>query len=219
MAAEERELNFSFKARYFRAGILNQDTRSIWIVLHGYGQLAPYFMRKFQVLDDGHTFLLAPEGLSRFYLSELTDAGRKDNKVGATWMTRENRLTDIDNYITYLNEVFRKELSGFDHVPVTVMAFSQGCATACRWVSQGTVRFDRLILWAGLFPPDMDFSAGQQALKNKKTIMVVGNHDPFVTTERMAEFDSLASKLGVAPEKIIFEGKHEMNEEVLKKLS
>jgi predicted esterase len=218
MAAEERDLTFTFKARYFRAGALNQHTRHIWIVLHGYGQLAPYFIRKFQALDDGHTFLLAPEGLSHFYLSELTDAGRKDNKVGATWMTRENRLMDIDNYLAYLNEMFQKELSGFEHVPVTVMAFSQGCATACRWVSQGTVRFDRLILWAGLFPPDMDFSAGQLALKNKKTIMVVGNQDPYVTAERMAEFDALATKLGIAPEKIIFDGKHEMNEAVLRAL-
>lgn len=218
MAAEEGEVRVQFRARYFRSGVLNQHTKHIWIVLHGYGQLAEYFIRKFHILDNGATFILAPEGLSRFYLSELTDAGRKDNKVGATWMTRENRQMDIDNYITYLHEVYRKELSGFNHVPVTVLAFSQGCATACRWVTQG-VRFDRLILWAGLFPPDMDFESGHHALQDKKTIMVVGNQDPYVTPERMVEFDALALKLGIAPQKVIFNGKHEINEEVLRKLA
>ena len=36
---------------------------------------------------------MAPEGLSRFYLEGFS------GKVGATWMTREDRLNDIDNYL------------------------------------------------------------------------------------------------------------------------
>jgi predicted esterase len=215
MAAEERDLHFNFQARYFRAGTLNAKTRRVWILLHGYGQLAQYFLRKFQVLENDHTFLLAPEGLSRFYLSELTDVGRKDNKVGATWMTRENREMDIINYLAYLNEMTHQELKGFENLPVTILAFSQGCATACRWVAEGTVNFDRLILWAGLFPPDIDFSSAGRILHNKKTILVVGDQDPFLTPARMVEFDALAQKLGISPEKVVFPGKHEVREDVL----
>ncbi|HQQ96179.1 MAG TPA: alpha/beta hydrolase [Cyclobacteriaceae bacterium] len=215
MAAEQRDLHFKFQARYFRAGNLNAQTRQVWILLHGYGQLAQYFIRKFQVLENDRTFLLAPEGLSRFYLSELTDVGRQDNKVGATWMTRENREMDITNYLMYLNEMAHQELKEFEHIPVTILAFSQGCATACRWVAEGTVNFDRLILWAGIFPPDINFSSAGKLLQNKKTILVVGDQDPFLTPERMVEFDALARKLGIAPEKIVFQGKHEVREDVL----
>lgn len=215
---EEKSVRFSFQARYCKEGIIHADTRQVWIVLHGYGQLAPYFIKKFQPLLTHDVCVIAPEGLSRFYLSELTESGRKDNKVGATWMTRENRAMDIDNYIIYLDTVYHQELKDFPSTPVTIFGFSQGCATACRWATHGKIKFERLVLWAGLFPPDMDFSVGKQVLANKKTFLVVGDQDPFVNEERKKEFDALALQLGITPEKIDFPGKHEINADILLKL-
>ncbi len=215
---EEKKVTFHFDARYYKSGTLDSTTRQVWIILHGYGQLAQYFIRKFLILNDQHICIIAPEGLSRFYLSELTDQGRKDNKVGSTWMTRENRQMDIDNYLAYLNSMVENELAAFPNVPVTLLGFSQGCATVCRWAAQGKVKFEKLVLWAGLFPPDMDFKAGHDVLASRKTYMVTGDQDPYVTTERIKEFDELASKLGIQPEKIIFSGKHEIIEEILVQL-
>lgn len=211
---EEKKTRIDFEARYFTAGTLDSNTRQVWIVIHGYGQLAQYFLKKFNTLTEQGVFVIAPEGLSRFYLSELTNAGRADNRVGATWMTRENRLMDIENYIRYLDAVFSRELST-TAVPVTLLGFSQGCATACRWATHGRLRFDRLILWAGLFPPDMDFEKGHNVLEGKQTYMVVGDRDPYLTAERMQEFDDLSEKLAITPKKVVFEGKHELNETVL----
>lgn len=213
---EEKAVRFDFAARYFTAGKLDAQTKQVWIVFHGYGHLAPYFLKKFESLANQGVFIIAPEGLSRFYLSELTNTGRADNRVGATWMTRENRLMDIDNYIQYLDTVYKKELTGTS-VPVTLLAFSQGCATACRWAALGKVNFDRLILWAGLLPPDLDFERAHEVLKRKKTYMVVGKDDPYLTPERMKEMDELSSKLRITPEKVMFDGKHELNEEVLRR--
>ena len=215
---EEKKVEFSFSARYYTSGTLDASTRQVWIIIHGYGQLAQYFIKKFQTLNEKNICVIAPEGLSRFYLSELTDQGRKDNKVGATWMTRENRLMDIDNYLAYLNAMCEKELSAYPMVPVTLLGFSQGCATVCRWAAQGKIKFDKLILWAGLFPPDMDFQAGHAVLHNKKVYMVAGDQDQFVTAERMKEFDGLAAQLDIRPEKILFSGKHEIKEEVFSQL-
>ncbi len=214
---EEKGLQFNFSARYFTAGTLDTSTRQVWIVVHGYGQLAQFFLKKFEFLTEQGVFLIAPEGLSRFYLSELTNSGRADNRVGATWMTRENRLMDIYNYINYLDSIFEKELGGLPaNIPVTLFGFSQGCATVCRWAVQGHLRFERLVLWAGLFPPDMDFDMGHQVLTNKKTYMVVGKQDPYLNEERMKKLDLLEGKLGIVSEKVVFDGKHELNEEVLK---
>lgn len=211
----EKETSFDFRARYFTTGQLGPQTRQVWVVLHGYGQLSQYFIRKFNTLTSRQIYVIAPEGLSRFYLSELTDQGRKDNRVGATWMTRENRLMDIDNYIRYLDAVFHRELAEYTDTPVTMFGFSQGCATACRWAVQGNIHFDRIILWAGIFPPDMDFSAAHDAMQGKEITMVCGRQDPYLTEERLAEFDELARKLQVTPKKLFFDGRHEIAEDVL----
>ncbi len=215
---EEKEIEFLFKARYYKSGPVTAETRQIWIALHGYGQLARFFSKKFTALESKQIVVITPEGLSRFYLSELTATGRKDNKVGATWMTSENRLMDIENYLTFLNRIYDTEVKPFQDIPVTLFGFSQGCATVCRWATEGKVNFERLILWAGLFPPDMDFSKGHDILINKKTYLVAGDQDHFLTPERMAEFDDLAGKLNIQPEKIMFSGKHEIEEETLRKL-
>lgn len=212
---EEKKTEFLFQARYYKSGNLDATTRQTWVVLHGYGQLAQFFIKKFEKLNEQSICVIAPEGLSRFYLSELTDQGRRDNKVGATWMTRENRLMDIDNYILYLDTVCEQELKLFPQVPVTLLGFSQGCATVCRWAVEGKIKFERLILWAGLFPPDLNFQKGHDVLSSKKTYMVVGDQDHFVTAERKNEFDQLAAQLGIQPEKVIFPGKHEIPEDVL----
>lgn len=216
---EEKKTSFHFDARYFTAGTLSASTRQIWVVLHGYGQLAQYFLRKFEPLAAQDIFLIAPEGLSRYYLSELTNSGRADNKVGASWMTRENRQMDIDNYVRYLDAIYVKELGATSTIPVTLFGFSQGCATLCRWAVDGNPIFDRMILWAGLFPPDIDFEKGNRILSTKKTYMVIGDQDPFLIPERMQEFDQLAGKLHIIPEKIRFTGKHELNLEVLQRFA
>ena len=216
---DEKKVSFNFDARYFTAGELNASTRQVWFVLHGYGQLAQFFLRKFEPLTEKGIFIIAPEGLSRFYLSELTSTGRPDNKVGATWMTRENRLMDIENYLRFLDKVYAEEVAGHNHIPVTIFGFSQGCATASRWAIDGKANFNRLILWAGLFPPDMDFQKGHNILADKPTFMVIGDKDQFLTEERMAEFDGLAAKLDIKPKKIVFDGKHELNLELLVKFA
>lgn len=74
---------------------------------------------------------------------------------------------DIDNYLEYLDHVYETELKSFPNVKVTLLGFSQGCATVCRWAAHGNIKFEKLILWAGLFPPDMNFDAGHKALTSK----------------------------------------------------
>ena len=51
------------------------------------------------------------------------------------------------------------------------------------------IKFDKFILWAGIFPPDMNFDSGKEILKDKKVITVYGDQDPFITPERMEEME------------------------------
>ncbi len=214
---EELQTSFSFNARYYRSGAITEATKHLWFVLHGYGQLARYFLRKFDPLHGNDVCVIAPEGLSRFYLEPVTGIGRKNNRVGATWMTREHRETDIRNYIAYLDSIFYHEV-GSRAIPTTVLGFSQGAATASRWVWQSRFAFQRLILWAGIFPPDMNFSAAANALDNKDLLFVYGTEDPFMTGDRLTEMRTLADKLNVTVKTMQFQGGHDIDSPTLERL-
>jgi predicted esterase len=213
----EQKLNFNFEARYIKAGSL-ETAKEVWFVLHGYGQLAKYFIRKFSVVEQAGICIIAPEGLSHFYLEDIpTRAAGGSNRVGATWMTRENREGDIQNYITYLNSIYEKEI-GTRKIKTTLLGFSQGSATVTRWALDGKVKFNRLILWAGIFPPDMDFMKGHEVLASKEVIEVLGKKDPFITQDKVLEFNRLSEALRITPQLIEFDGAHDIDSETLKKL-
>jgi predicted esterase len=213
---KEFEVSFNFKARYYTLGEITPATQKVWFVFHGYGQLAQFFLRKFSPLENGETCIIAPEGLSHFYLEDVASRSQTgNNKVGATWMTRENRLADIENYITYLNYVFEKVIPRTFKGQITLCGFSQGAATVSRWALYGNAPFHRLILWAGIFPPDMDFKRGTEILSDKDVIEVFGNKDPFLTDERLKEMTQLNNQLGINPRLVSFDGGHEVNSEIL----
>jgi predicted esterase len=210
----EKIVRFAFNARYYKLGEILPGTKQVWFVLHGYGQLAQFFIRKFKPLERHGICVIAPEGLSRFYLEQLDTTGRKSNRVGATWMTRENREMDIENYLQYLSTIYDEEIKDAS-VEVTILGFSQGSATASRWALSGRSKFARLILWAGIFPPDMNFEAGSKILKDKDVLMVYGTKDPFLTDERFTEMRTLTKKINAKVKEVRFEGEHDIDEATL----
>src|SRR4029077_15895909 len=117
---DEHHITTRRTARYYTLGQAGPSTREVWFVCHGYGQLAGRFLEKLRVLDDGggRRLLVAPEGLSRFYLSE----SHAERRVGACWMTREDRLAEIDDYVQYLDAVYAAVFSHLDRTRMTVHA-------------------------------------------------------------------------------------------------
>jgi len=212
-------LHFQAQARYYTLGELSAHTRQIWFVLHGYGQLARYFLPKFQPLVSEHVFLVAPEGLSHFYLEDIaTRTATGNQRVGATWMTRENRDMDISNYLTYLTAVYKATIHSAA-CPVSLLGFSQGAATASRWAVSQQIDFHRLILWAGIFPPDMDLKTGHNVLSEKAVVTVHGLQDPFINSERLAEMATITQQLNISTRQLTFDGGHELNTNVLLQLA
>jgi len=215
----ELDIQFTYKTRYYTEGNLGTGTKKIWVVLHGYGQLARYFLKKFNVLSESGVYVIAPEGISKFYLEDVSSRSRTgNNRVGATWMTRENRLTEIENYISYLNSVYKKEVPENFQGEITILGFSQGAATAARWAIDGNQPFQRLILWAGIFPPDMNFEKAQEIFQGKRVIEVFGTTDPYLTDDRLKEVSSVNNHLNIHPEIIEFDGGHEIDAQVLASL-
>ena len=146
----KKTLDVEKKARYFQIGSAHDKVSTVWIVLHGYGMLSEFFIQKFEQIKDTNTLIIAPEALNRFYID--TNYGR----VGASWMTKEERQTDIDENIKYLNglmNMINKEI-GHNRFKINVLGFSQGGATACRWVFNSNIKIENLIMWAGDIPKD-----------------------------------------------------------------
>nr|WP_207435898.1 alpha/beta fold hydrolase [Sabulibacter ruber] len=199
-------------AHLYQAGTLSAETQHLWIVCHGYGQLARYFIRHFEGLVDEHTAVLAPEANSRFYLEGVS------GRVGATWMTKEERLHEISDYVSYLNLVRETALQEAPNATLHVLGFSQGGATVCRWLAQAQWPVTRLVLWAGMFPEDMEMASARQALAHTKLSYVYGLQDPFVADEKVQEQLTRVRAAGLEPEIITFEGKHEINPEVLQQI-
>jgi len=202
-------------ARYFTLGPAAVTAREVWIVLHGYGQLAARFLRHFAPLDDGARCLVAPEGLSRFYV----EAGRND-KIGASWMTRDDRLAEIDDYIRYLDALYVEVMRGVGMaVRVTVLGFSQGTATASRWLAQGNARAGRLILWCGEVPPDLDLAAASGRWRKTDVTLVVGSEDPYITSKVLTRDEQRLREQGITFRVERFDGGHAILPDVLERVA
>src|SRR5213083_2676659 len=181
---QEHFLSISRTARYFTLGHL-RDATELWFVCHGYGHLASRFLERFRPLETQRRCIVAPEGLSRFYLSEHPT----ERRVGASWMTREDRLAEIEDYVRYLDAVYADVCGVLDRAQVTVHAlgFSQGVATVSRWAAMGKAKIDRLILWGGEFPPDLDLTLGTVVtrLSAARLTLVYGRADEFITPKSL----------------------------------
>lgn len=214
-SAQERRLTVTRSARYYQLGELSENTRQLWVVCHGYGQLAAYFIRHFAPLTDADpaTVVVAPEGLSRFYLQGT------GGRIGATWMTREDRLAEIDDYVSYLNQLAATVLAECPaNVRVTVLGFSQGAATVSRWLARAAFRPARLVLWAGAFPPDIEFGVATHLLQRLPVTLVYGDQDEFVKADDVARQQAFLQQLGVEPGIIQFPGPHTLDAGVLRQL-
>ncbi len=211
MKVGAHSLKVTRTAHYYTLGKPGPDVRYFWIACHGYGQLARHFITKFDVLPADRHFVLAPEGLSRFYWQGLS------GKVAASWMTSADRLDEIEDYANYLQilyEQFRPQLpSG---VKVILFGFSQGCATQMRWVMRHFPAFDHLIFWAGTIPEDIDYLPHQKYFSDKSLHVIYGTDDPFLTAERIAWHRQLLTDQQLTVEESTFAGKHTVDREALR---
>ena len=204
---QEHHFSASRSARYYTLGSPGQAT-DLWFVCHGYGQLASRFLERFRPIEAERRCIVAPEGLSRFYLTESPT----ERRVGASWMTREDRLHEIDDYVRYLDGVYTKVVPRAARL--TALGFSQGTATVCRWAALGSSRIDRLIVWGGEVPPDLDL----KRLRVPNLTLVYGTRDEFFTPKIIAATESRLREHGIGCELVPFEGGHEIDEATLRRL-
>ena len=210
----KKTLQIEKKARYFLLGNPGNDTSIVWVVLHGYGMLSEFFIQKFKKLENKNTLILAPEALNRFYID--TNYGR----VGASWMTKDERQDDIKENIKYLNSLMDQIIReiGHNRFKINVLGFSQGGATACRWLFKSGLKFENLIMWAGDIPKDTLTEENRLKWSDMNTHLVMGKKDELINEEMKAKFLKLVTDYKLDYKLTLYDGDHRIYPDVLMEL-
>jgi predicted esterase len=210
---EQRHLEVSRSARYAIMGSFDGPLSEVWIVCHGQGQLAARFLSRFLPLEREDRLFIAPEALSRYYVTPPKGGPNPANApIGASWMTSEDREHEIEDYVRYLDALYDEVFSKVprEKVRLWVLGFSQGTATAARWVARGKVDPDRVVLWSGMLPPELNAESAASLARRAPLTVVFGRNDEFASPELIAAQEVRVKELRVPHETIRFEGGHEI---------
>jgi predicted esterase len=182
----------------------NEPITHVMFAFHGYGQLVTYFKRKFSALNLPNTLIVFPEGMHRFYLNGSS------GRVGASWMTKEWRNQDIADNNAYLQQLIEKVRTAYPQATIHLLGFSQGGATAARFYQQFPELVTQLILWASVFPPDIEKNG---LPKGKKQDFVLGKQDPYFDLESQINVLKEYTELGFDIH--TFDGPHDLDSQTL----
>jgi predicted esterase len=207
---QENHLTVTKTARYFTLGNLTENTRQVWIVIHGFRQSAKSFLKEFEPLLNDKNFFIAPEALNRFYLT------RQGKEVGASWMTREDRLNEIKDYINYLEQLYTSLQLDKYNTQIIALGFSQGASTVTRWIDASQNKIDLAIVYAGEVAPELLPLKENSGLKKTRNYYVCGTKDEFFTPAALSIVKNVYSELNFT--EIFFEGTHEINVEALRRV-
>ena len=216
---EEHRFRTPRSARYFTLGRTGPEATDLWIACHGYGQLARDFLAGFEPITAVDRLLVAPEALSRFYTGS-PDARQPGARVGASWMTREDRLAEIEDQVEYLDGLADDLLGRIsEHARIRVLGFSQGVSTICRWIALGRTRPSELVLWAGEIPADLPDSLLRERLGDAAVHLVSGTRDRLVPDALARHHEARLRKAGLEPRVHRFDGGHRLDRAILTALA
>jgi len=210
MNSISKEVTYTTCKTYETLNILSDKTKNVWIVFHGIGFLSKYFLRFFKKLNPDKNYIIAPQAPSKYYLNN------EYKYVGASWLTKENTVTETHNVLSYIDAVIQSENIPSDK-NLIVLGFSQGVSIATRWLASRKINFNTLIIYAGSIPNELtaeDFDYVD--FNTSKVELVYGDNDEYITKERIYQesikSDSLFRKKAKTT---IFKGTHEVKPEVL----
>jgi predicted esterase len=173
---------------------------------HGYAQNAEEMLAELERIPGSEQWtLVSAQALHRFYT-------RGDEKVVASWMTRQDRELAIADNVVYVDHVVEALLREFPKETRIVFAgFSQGVAMAYRAAILGAYRVQGLIAVGGDVPPEV-----KNALANRfpEILIAAGERDPFYTPAKVAADEAILRSMGVRPEIFRYSGGHEWTDEL-----
>ena len=209
MDAVEKKVTYEVANPYLTLNQPGAETRNIWVVFHGMGQLSRYFLKRFGELNRNENYIIAPQAPSRYYLNN------EFRHVGGSWLTKEYTDGEMENILHYLDAISAAEdLDQADKL--IVLGFSQGVSIAARWVARRKIRCRQLVFYAGGFPAELQRSDFEFLPETSRVTAVMGDKDHYITPERaIQEKEKLDTVFTSRMEYIGFEGGHELLPNIL----
>lgn len=205
----EERVNYLHTNTYSSLNVPGVETTHVWWVFHGLGYLSRYFLKYFKFLPPNQHFIIAPQAPSKYYLNDTY------THVGASWLTKEETETGIENNLNYLDAVYKSAMPAGEF-KLMVLGFSQGVSMATRWLAHRKIPADHLILFAGGIPNELGPEQLNHLIPETKVSIVYGDKDPFLTEDRLTAEAIKIERVFQGKARILrFEGGHEINSEVL----
>ena len=179
---------------------------------HGYAQSAEDMMVVLRSLPGSDAWTVAAvQALHRFYT-------RGDQKIVASWMTRQDREQAIADNVAYVDRVLdvlcEKDIgSRFPETTpdVFLLGFSQGAAMAYRAGLAGRHRIGGIIVVGGDVPPDVK---SVPATRWPRVLVAAGNTDHWYTPDKVLADESFLGAHGVKHELLRYEAGHVFPDDV-----
>jgi len=183
------------------------------LVLHGWGQNARSFIRKFAPLVRQDILVIAPQAPHQFYLDIET------RKVGFGWMTSFDRDRAIADVVAGLDAILDAVEAEHETGPLRpcVLGFSQGVSIAWRYAIHGDRDVAGVVACGGDLPPDVE-----HVLSTRKPIpalLVHGREDAIVPWSKAESAELVLREQGYLVETNYFDGGHDLPAGLMERLS
>ena len=210
MNSKEKKVSYTTTNSYSALNELTENTKNVWFVCHGMGYLSRYFIRYFSNLNPKENYIIATQAQSKYYIPP------KFKHVGASWLTKENTISETENVMHYFDAVLEAEQLP-KGINLIVLGYSQAVSVAMRYVAKRQLQCSQLIIMSGGIPKELtkdDFK-----FLHAKVSLIYGTEDEYLNEERMKhELNRVHELFGNDVHIIPFEGKHIVNVELITNL-
>lgn len=199
--------NVSYQAynTYETLSELQLNTKQTWLACHGIGYLSTSFGRLFQTLDLERNYIIVPQAPSKYYKDSAYQ------KVGASWLTRENTEIDTRSVLNYLDAVRESEAKAFQK-DVILLGYSQGVSIIARWMARHRIVCKAVVFISGGFPKELDARA-MKFYEDTPIYHIVGRNDPYFRDQDIEKERQRLNHIFPNFKEIWHDGGHELRTE------
>ncbi len=192
--------------RYFVEPPATGPSRGLLVGFHGYAESAEIALERLKAIPGSEQWtLVAVQGLHRFYRGRSTT-------VVASWMTRQDRESAIDDNNGYVSGVIAAVAENVDAGPIVVFAgFSQGVAMAFRAACASARVVRGVIAVGGDVPPEL---SGEQLARLPVALLARGRADEWYVAAQSEADHARLRAAGVELTSLEFDGGHEWHADV-----
>ena len=185
----------------------NSSRPLLLVGFHGYAQSAEDMMEQLELIPGSEQWtLVSIQALHRFY-------ARRQERVVASWMTRQDREQAIEDNVAYVNRVIGRVIGPLmaeaGDTPLVFVGFSQGVAMAYRAAILGTYRSRCIIAVGGDVPGDVRTIPSERF---PPILLAAGESDDLYTSTHLESDEGFLRSHGVELDVFRYPGGHEWTE-------